>query len=51
VGGTANTTKLEPKDSRKIIHTLSAPLFLLFWPVFSDAAGARFFCAVVPLIN
>lgn len=42
---------LQPRDSRKIIHTLSAPLFILFWPVFSDAAGARFFCAVVPLIN
>jgi dolichol kinase len=42
---------LPARDARKIIHTLSAPLFILFWPVFSDAAGARVFCAIVPMIN
>lgn len=42
---------LEPRDSRKIIHTLSAPLFILFWPIFSTMEGARFFAAVVPLVQ
>uniref|UniRef100_A0A7S0KYC2 phytol kinase n=1 Tax=Asterionellopsis glacialis TaxID=33640 RepID=A0A7S0KYC2_9STRA len=34
-----------------MIHTLSAPLFMLFWPCFSMAEGARFFAAIVPFIN
>mmetsp|Transcript_24004 Transcript_24004/g.37073 ORF Transcript_24004/g.37073 Transcript_24004/m.37073 type:complete len:400 (-) Transcript_24004:253-1452(-) len=42
---------LQPRDSRKTIHTLSAPLFMLTWPLFSMAQGARFFAAVVPFIN
>jgi dolichol kinase len=42
---------LEPRDSRKIIHTLSAPLFALFWPMFSSNPGARFFAACVPVSN
>jgi dolichol kinase len=42
---------LDPKDARKIIHTLSAPLFILFWPLFSANDGARFFAACVPLTN
>jgi len=43
--------QLQPRDARKIIHTLSAPLYMLFWPLFSDAPGARWVCAVVPLLN
>lgn len=42
---------LEPRDSRKLVHTLSAPLFMLVWPLFSDAAGARFFAATVSMIK
>jgi hypothetical protein len=42
---------LDPKDSRKIIHTLSAPLFILFWPLFSEAVGARWFAASVSFVN
>ena len=42
---------LDPRDSRKIIHTLSAPLFILFWPIFSPADGARFFAASVSFVN
>lgn len=42
---------LEPRDSRKIIHTLSAPLFMILWPLFSDAYGARVFAGIVPLLN
>jgi len=42
---------VNPKDSRKIIHTLSAPLFVVFWPLFSTAFGARFFAASVSLAN
>lgn len=42
---------IEPKDSRKIIHTLSAPLFMLFWPFFSPAIGSKFFAAIVPTLN
>lgn len=40
---------LHPRDSRKIIHTLSAPLFLLCWPLFSKAG--RWFAACAPLTN
>lgn len=42
---------IESRDSRKIIHTLSAPLFVVFWPAFSNAVGARFFAAIVPFMN
>ncbi len=42
---------LQPRDSRKIIHTLSAPLFMLVWPLFSDLWGARLFAASVPLLQ
>ena len=46
------TFGLDPRDSRKLIHTLSAPLFMVFWPAFSSASvGARVFAATVPLIN
>jgi phytol kinase len=40
---------LEPRDSRKLIHTGSAPLYMLFWPLFSPSG--RFFAAIVPLVN
>lgn len=42
---------LDARDARKIIHTLSAPLFLLLWPLFSNAYGARVFAGIVPLLN
>jgi phytol kinase len=42
---------LEPRDARKIIHTCSAPLFMLFWPLFSTSPGARIFAAIVPILN
>ena len=42
---------IDSKDARKLIHTLSAPLFLLFWPLFSPATGSQIFCALVPLWN
>ncbi len=43
--------KLQPRDSRKIIHTFSAPLFMLVWPLFSNAYGARVFASIIPLVN
>jgi hypothetical protein len=43
--------KLDPRDARKIIHTGSAPLFMLFWPFFSGAPWNRFFAVAVPFIN
>ncbi|KAL7502029.1 hypothetical protein ACHAWX_000438 [Stephanocyclus meneghinianus] len=42
---------LDSRDARKLIHTLSAPLFLFVWPLFSHAYGARVFAAIVPLLN
>lgn len=42
---------LQPRDSRKIIHTLSAPSFMIFWPFFSNAWGARFFVAAIPILQ
>ena len=43
--------KLDPKDARKLIHTGSAPLFMLFWPFFSTATGSQCWAAIVPLLN
>lgn len=42
---------IEPKDSRKIIHTLTGPLFIATWPLFSAAWGARFFAGLVGIVN
>ena len=42
---------LEPRDSRKIIHTFSAPVYMFLWPLFSHNWGARYFAAFVPLIQ
>ena len=45
----ATNGTLEPRDSRKLIHTLSAPLYMMIWPLFTP--GGRFFAACVPLVN
>jgi dolichol kinase len=37
--------------SRKVVHATCGPLFVLFWPLFSSAPGARFFAALVPLLS
>jgi dolichol kinase len=37
--------------SRKLTHTFSAPLFMIFFPLFSAADGSRFFASLVILIN
>jgi hypothetical protein len=47
----AKDGNLDVRDARKIIHTLSAPLFVLLWPLFSNAYGARIFASVVPVLN
>ncbi len=41
----------DPKLSRKIIHSGSAPLFMLLWPLYSSAPSARYVAAVVPLLQ
>jgi len=43
--------KIESRDSRKLIHTFSAPIFILLWPMFSNAYGARVFASIIPLLN
>lgn len=40
---------LESRDSRKIIHTFSAPLFMVIFPFFTPAG--RFFATCIPLVN
>lgn len=47
----ASKEVLEPRDSRKIIHTCSAPLYMLLWPLFSDLPGGKLFAAFVPVLN
>lgn len=37
--------------SRKLSHTISAPLFVAFFPFFSAADGSRFFAGLVILTN
>ncbi|CAJ1930490.1 unnamed protein product [Cylindrotheca closterium] len=39
------------KVSRKLSHVLSAPLFMVFYPLFSAADGSRFFAGVVIMSN
>jgi dolichol kinase len=43
--------RLAPRDARKIIHTLSAPLFMVLWPLFSPVESARWLAAIVPTLN
>ena len=43
--------KYDSNIGRKITHILSAPLFIVTWPFFSDASGARFFAGLVTLTN
>jgi phytol kinase len=51
ITGLAKSGVLDPLDSRKLIHTFSGPLFILVWPIFSAATGARFFAGIVPIVN
>ena len=51
ITGLAKNGILDSLTSRKIIHTFSGPLFILIWPIFSAATGARFFAAIVPIVN
>ncbi|XP_042511042.1 probable phytol kinase 1, chloroplastic isoform X2 [Macadamia integrifolia] len=37
--------------SRKLVHILSGFLFMFSWPLFSTSPEARYFAALVPLIN
>ncbi|KAG7369975.1 hypothetical protein IV203_027721 [Nitzschia inconspicua] len=39
------------KIGRKLNHTLAAPLFIAFFPAFSEAEGARFFAGLVTFSN
>lgn len=41
---------LTPQLSRKIIHIGTGPLFVLCWPLFSNAFSARYYAALVPLL-
>ena len=45
----ASKSVLPPRDARKLVHVGSAPLYMLFWPLFSSSG--RYFAACVPLIN
>lgn len=49
VDGLAHRKRLDPQLSRKIIHIGTGPLFVLCWNLFSQAAGARWLAALVPL--
>lgn len=42
---------LEQTLSRKLVHITSGPLFVLTWPFFSAGSTARYYAAVVPLLN
>lgn len=42
---------LDPKLSRKIIHSGSAPLFMAHWPLYSATTFGKFFAAGVPLLQ
>ena len=40
-----------PTIARKVIHLLSVPAFMLFFPIFTAAEGAKYFASVVSLTN
>ena len=41
----------DPKLSRKIIHSGSAPLFMLLWPLYSNDPSANYIASIVPLLQ
>lgn len=51
VTSASKTGIIDSNDSRKLIHTLSAPLFMLCWPLYSHLSAARYFAAIVPFLN
>lgn len=42
---------IDVKLSRKAIHTTSAPLFMLFWPLYSSSNYAGLIAALVPAVQ
>jgi phytol kinase len=42
---------MQQKLSRKLVHTLAGPLFLVCWPLFSSAPYAQYLAALVPSLN
>ncbi|XP_024965954.1 phytol kinase 1, chloroplastic isoform X1 [Cynara cardunculus var. scolymus] len=54
VAGFDNLTQrqiIEQNLSRKLVHILSGLLYMGCWPIFSTSTEARYFAAVVPLLN
>jgi len=47
----ASREVLDRKLSRKLIHTSCGPFFMLTWPLFSSMPEARYFAALVPLLQ
>lgn len=39
------------KLSRKLVHITTGPLFVLTWPLFSSAPEARYYAAVIPVLQ
>jgi len=50
-GWLASNDILERNLSRKLVHVSSGPLFMLTWPLFSSTPKARFFAAIVSLLQ
>merc|ERR1712151_273025 len=48
---TSKTPVISPLLGRKLLHATCAPGFLLSWPLFSNAASARWVAAAVPLLS
>ncbi|KAI3809235.1 hypothetical protein L1987_25205 [Smallanthus sonchifolius] len=42
---------IEQSLSRKLVHILSGLLYMGCWPIFSTSTDARYFAALVPLLN
>lgn len=49
--GLASNGILPPNLTRKIIHTGSAPLFLIHWPLYSTSPYAKFLASTIPLLQ
>lgn len=47
----AQRNLIEQNLSRKIVHVLSGVCYMASWPIFSSSSQARYFAAVVPLLN
>jgi len=46
----ADSKTLSSSSCRKVVHVLTGIIYLLCWPLYSDADSARYICSIVPIV-